>query len=207
MLITSEQVVRLKIIPILTMQLACVKAMTMDDLESTWLAVKSGSSKAWNSLLRALAPVVYTVARRRGLDRSDSEEIAQQTWMALYVARDKIEDPVALPAWLIRVASRKARRLIHDRMRQRDLPAKSGGSPALLPDEELLSLERQAFLRLAMSHLDDRCRRLIEQLFLTHPPKSYRQIAKDLGLRPNSLGPIRSRCLKKLREILEDFDL
>ncbi len=179
----------------------------MESIESTWVQVKSGSSQAWTALVRTLAPVVYSVARRWSLDKSDAEEISQQTWLALYTARDEIEDPVALPAWLIRVASRKAQRLVRNRARDRDLPAGTSTAPSPGPDEELLSHERQAFLRLALTHLDDRCRRLIEELFLVHPPKTYQQIAKDLGLKPNSLGPIRARCLQKLRCIFDDFEL
>lgn len=179
----------------------------MDSIESTWLQVRSGSSQAWTSLVRTLAPVVYSVARRWGLEDADAEEVSQQTWVALYEGRDEIEDPVALPAWLIRVASRKAQRLVRRCIRSRNLP--SGGSlePPPLPDDELLALERQAYLQLALTRLDDRCRRLIEELFLVHPPKSYQEIARTLGLRPNSLGPIRARCLQRLRLILEDFEL
>jgi RNA polymerase sigma factor (sigma-70 family) len=114
---------------------------------------------------------------------------------------------VALPAWLIRVASRKAQRLLRNRARERNLSSGTSTDPSPRPDEELLSLERQAFLRLALTHLDDRCRQLIEELFLTHPPRTYQQIAKDLGLKPNSLGPIRARCLQRLRRIFEDFEL
>lgn len=176
-----------------------------ESIETIWIQVQSGSPAAWAALVRLLAPVVYSVPRRWGLDRSDSEDISQQTWLALYKSRDKIEDPVALPAWLINVASRKSRRLIGGRIRNRELPASGGTDLPPLPDQELLSLERQAYLRLALTRLDGRCQRLVEALFLTYPPKSYQQIAKELGLKPNSLGPIRTRCLERLRRILEDF--
>jgi RNA polymerase sigma factor (sigma-70 family) len=177
----------------------------MKSIESTWLQVKSGSSEAWASLVRTLAPVVYSVARRWGLEESDAEDVSQQTWLALYAGRDKIEDPVALPAWLVRVANRKAQRLARNRTRDKELqPGISVESPPL-PDEGLLTLERQAFLRMAVTRLDSRCRQLVEELFLTHPPKSYQQIARNLGLKPNSLGPIRARCLERLRRIFEDF--
>ena len=177
----------------------------MNNIESIWIQVKSGSSQAWVSLVRTLAPIVYSVARRWGLEEADAEEVSQQTWLALYAGKNEIEDPAALPAWLIRVASRKAQRLV--RRRQRDLTPPSGSAPDSppLPDEELLALERQAYLRLALTQLDERCRRLIEELFLVYPPKTYQQIARELGLKPNSLGPIRARCLQRLREIFENL--
>jgi len=178
-----------------------------ESIESIWAGVRSGSSEAWAVLVRLLAPVVFSTARRWGLGYSDSEEISQQTWLALYVARNEIEDPVALPAWLIRVASRKAQRLLRDRQRDLNLPSGSSMETPSLPDDDLLALERQACLRLALTRLDERCRMLVEALFLQDSPGSYDQIAKKLGLSPNSLGPIRARCLKRLRRILEDFGI
>lgn len=179
----------------------------MKSIEHTWEQVRAGSTQGWTSLVRLLSPVVYSVARRWGLSVSDAEDVAQQTWLALYERRDQIEDPAALPAWLIRVVSRKAQRRNRRRFRDNDLRVGSNLNEERLPDEELLALERLAILRLAMTRLDERCRRLVEELFLSDPRKSYQEIARDLGLKPNSLGPIRSRCLQKLRRIFEDFDI
>lgn len=177
------------------------------DITTLWESVLCGSQQAWESLVESLAPVVFTVPRRMGLDRADSEEVSQQTWMALYVGREKIKDPVTLPAWLIRVASRKAQRLIHKQKRQTEIQKSNDSGGSALPDEELLTLEREGVLRLAVPELDERCRKLVMALFFADPPKPYAQIAKDLGLRPNSLGPIRARCLKRLKLILEEYGL
>lgn len=71
-----------------------------------------------------------------------------------------------------------------------------------LPDDELLSLERQAHIEIAMRRLDGRCRQLVEALFFAPSDKSYKDIAGALGIPANSLGPTRTRCLNKLRKIL-----
>lgn len=90
-----------------------------------------------------------------------------------------------------------------------DLAVRSGGEPdevsTLTPEDELIRLERQALLEVAVAQLDDRCRTLIESLFYSPKDKSYRQIANELGIPPNSLGPIRSRCLKRLKKILDEM--
>lgn len=72
-----------------------------------------------------------------------------------------------------------------------------------LPDEEVVALERQATLEIALDHLDDRCAAVLRALFLEPENKSYKQIAKELGVAPNTLGPLRSRCLERLKRVLE----
>lgn len=74
-----------------------------------------------------------------------------------------------------------------------------------LPDEELLRLERLDILQHAMEQLDERCRRLLIALFLSPDTMSYNEIAKSLKISPNAMGPLRSRCLKRLRKILDEM--
>lgn len=71
------------------------------------------------------------------------------------------------------------------------------------PDEELLRLERQDILQHAIGQLDERCRRLMLALFLSPDNLSYREIAKIFKISPNTMGSLRSKCLKRLRKILD----
>src|SRR5262249_62168015 len=68
----------------------------------------------------------------------------------------------------------------------------------VLPDDELLRLERHAALREALAALPPRCQQLIALLTLD-PPLPYAQISARLGIPVGSIGPTRSRCLAKLR--------
>ena len=71
-----------------------------------------------------------------------------------------------------------------------------------LPDELVQQLEHQAILEEGMAQLDTRCRQLLTALFLEADELSYRRMAAVLGLKPNSVGSMRTRCLKKLANIL-----
>ena len=71
------------------------------------------------------------------------------------------------------------------------------------PDEELLRLERQDILHHAIGQLDERCRLVLLALFLSPDNLSYREIAKTLKISPNTMGPLRSKCLKRLKKILD----
>ena len=75
-----------------------------------------------------------------------------------------------------------------------------------LPDEELLRLERYGQLITALAHLDARCRTLLHAVFLSPEEMSYRDIAKELGIPVNSMGPTRKRCLNKLKKILTEME-
>lgn len=92
-------------------------------------------------------------------------------------------------------------RLVRQQSRRGLVAQQADEAPsATLPDEEL---ERLTHLKLGLSQLDKRCSEVLKSVFLASPDKKYRDIAADLGMPPNSLGPTRMRCLKKLRKILE----
>jgi RNA polymerase sigma factor (sigma-70 family) len=176
-------------------------------LDTLWNRVTADESKAWEELVRRYNTLVIAVARAHGLAAADLEDCAQQTWLALYLGRKRIKDPLKIPTWLVRVAKRKAQKI--------QLKAKSrlsaeghfeGSSQTASPEELYLQALEAARIQTALELLDPRCRQLLARLFLSDEDWSYRQIARDLGLAANSLGPIRSRCLLRLKRILEELD-
>ena len=176
----------------------------MQNLSHIWEKVRRGDAHAWQELVRLYAGLVNTVARRVGLSAADAEDCAQHTWIALYRRRRTIKDPTALPAWLIRTTHREAvamaRRLIG---RPEADTSAAQVDPGALPDEVVTQLEHQAIVTSAVRQLDARCRKLITALFLSPEKKSYREVARLIGVKPNSLGPLRDRCRSKLRRIIE----
>ncbi len=180
------------------------------DLRAIWSRVVHGDASAWRQLVDGYSGLVYTVARRVGLAPPDAEDCAQQTWLALYRNRKKIKDAEALPAWLIKTTHRRAVQ-IHKKYPPPTTSAETtadSGAPvdgAALPDKIIVELESRAILEAAVARLDGRCRKLVTWLFLSPNRISYNDVSDRLGVKPNSLGPLRSRCLKKLRKILKDM--
>jgi RNA polymerase sigma factor (sigma-70 family) len=185
-----------------------VKQFSMSlSLGEIWNRVKDGDKSAWSEIVARYANLVFTVARRVGLTTYDAEDCAQHTWLALYRHRNAIRDPRRLPAWLILTTRREAIRMIQRQRRAGSLALESTEETAVaLPDEELMRLEQLDALEHALSKLDPRCRTLLRALFFSEESLSYNDIAVSLGLAPNSMGPIRSRCLKRLKRILEEAD-
>ncbi len=173
------------------------------DIRELWNRVLRGDHRAWQELVGRYATLVYTVACRAGLSRLDAEDCAQHTWLALYRRRRAIKDPAAIPAWLIKTTHREAIRTYRSLSRSSGLDYGSDSSASVSrPDEAADSLEFQLALGKAMDRLDPRCRRLITEMYFSNPEKKYRDVASLLGVKPNSLGPLRKRCLIKLKEIL-----
>ena len=71
------------------------------------------------------------------------------------------------------------------------LPVAAGGC-------SLLAAERDAAFREAFLHLPRCCQRLIAQL-IQDPPVPYAEISTTPDIPVSSIGPIRGRCLDRLR--------
>jgi len=170
-----------------------------------WEGIISGDAGAWEELIRRYQALVYAVATRAGLSLLDASDCFQNTWVALYSNRMSIDNPDKISSWLVTTAKREALRMNRRKAREVNVE-KAGGSPdrSPLPDEVLVELERQAHLEIALEEIDPRCRKLLREFFYAPETRSYEEIADSLGISSNSLGPIRHRCLKKLRKILEE---
>lgn len=176
-------------------------------IDDTWQAILDGDPAAWEQLVLAYSPMVQSVIRRTGLSRADSDDCLQQTWLALFQGRAKIEQPDKVGAWLCRTAYHKAMKM----MRRNAIAARSDAqaelmTPEPIPDHQLLAHERQAILRMAIFKLGDRCQRLLTAVFFGPETLSYKEIARQLQIPLNSFGPTRSRCLEKLRKILKEIN-
>jgi RNA polymerase sigma factor (sigma-70 family) len=72
------------------------------------------------------------------------------------------------------------------------------------PEEQVVQRETTERVRRAMLRISPRSRRLLQALFFGETV-SYAVIAGELGCSPNSIGPIRARCFKELRDALGEL--
>jgi RNA polymerase sigma factor (sigma-70 family) len=134
--------------------------------------------------------------------------VCQNVFAILVRKLDRIEQPAHIGAWLITTTRHEAWKL---RQRERasgitesyDAHEVNGlTEDAPSPDERLLRLEEQDKVGIAVASLDERCRKLLTLLFYRHDPAPYAEVAATLGIPEGSIGPLRGRCLRKLRGIL-----
>ena len=66
-----------------------------------------------------------------------------------------------------------------------------------------LQYEEEQMVRRAMQDLGESCRTLLQMRYHTDPTPSYAEIAQCLNVAEGAIGPMRARCLHKLRKLLE----
>jgi len=161
-----------------------------------------GDEHAWTVLWERYGPLVKSMARRTGCDDEEAREVVQR--VALVAVRNLrgLRDSGKVAGWLAGVARRQALATMRQRRPAEALdPDLAGDTEAA--DERVQREERLALLRRAFVHLDERCQRLLRRLDLNDPPDSYGEVAADEGLAASSIGPIRRRCLNRLRKHLD----
>ncbi|MEZ5066227.1 MAG: sigma-70 family RNA polymerase sigma factor [bacterium] len=159
---------------------------------------------AWRLLVRRYQNLVYSTAREVGLDGDEAADVFQEVWLELQRSIPRIRHPEAIPRWLI-VATRRLSYKVATR-RRRLVPGISRDlvDPGTLPDAEIEAKTARARIEAALSQLDGKCARLLRLLFLDPANPAYEEISRQTGLAIGSIGPIRSRCLNRLRKILEE---
>jgi RNA polymerase sigma factor (sigma-70 family) len=175
-----------------------------------------GEQAAWDGLVDRYAALIYSIPLKYGLGEADAADVFQSVCVILLLKLGTVRTPRGLAAWIITTTTRECLAVVRRRRREQRRSTGAGSleaavevaDPGRLPEEEVLSLERQHLVRTAIGQLPDSCRRLVEALFADPEGEavermSYQHLAQTLGIPANSLGPTRARCLEKLRRLLQ----
>jgi len=169
---------------------------------------RNGNQIAWSALIEKYKNLIFSVPIKFGLSRDDAADIFQAVCLDLLSDLAKLREPRALPKWLMQASYHKCLRFKKQRpdllsdAAQLDEPSEPITDK--FPEEILHQLQREQMLRDALAALPARCNRLINLLFFDDPPRPYQEVAKQLELATGSIGFIRGRCLKLLRQKLEE---
>lgn len=167
--------------------------------------VRARDREAFRALFLALAPRVKTYLIRLGVAPSQADELAQETFLAVWKRADQYRPERGTAAgWIFTIA----RNLRIDALRREraamgyDLAVVEPEGPAS-PETETVMVERQARLREAVRALPRDQVEVIELSFFADKP--HAEIARDLSL---PLGTVKSRlrlAVIKLRAALGDL--
>jgi RNA polymerase sigma factor (sigma-70 family) len=157
-----------------------------------------GDAAAWDIVVRRYERLVYSVALRNGLSPEDSADVCQTTFVALLETITKVRDDEQLAFWLMTVARRQAWRVRRRREREHVAPAFPEASYDPWDDWDRVTTVHEALSRLA-----DPCRNLLTALYFDPTSPSYAALAQRIGRPIGSIGPMRGRCLERLRALLE----
>lgn len=174
---------------------------------------RQGDAAAWSALVQRYQRLVYAVVRRMGLDDHVAADVFQTVFARLIEHLPRLAQPERLQAWIVTTAKRESLRVREKGRKQVSLSQEDdeGNTHELeLPDdsplaeEQLSDLQQLHLLRLGLDQLDERCRDLLELVFRDEDERlPYDEVARRLGVPTGSVGPTRSRCLDKLRKLVE----
>jgi RNA polymerase sigma factor (sigma-70 family) len=155
----------------------------------------AGDQGAWDDIVERYAPMVWSICTRFRLSDRDLQDVAQNVWLLLVEQLGTLPEPAALAGWLAATTRRECLRVA---------TATPGPEPLEPPDaavtgEEVLMAERNAALRAALAELPASCQPLMDML-VSNPPYSHAAISSALGIPVESIGPLRARCLERIRQ-------
>ncbi len=173
---------------------------------------RKGNQIAWSALIEKYKNLIFSIPIKFGLPREDAADIFQAVCVDLLSSLPKLREPRALAKWLMQTSFHKCLRSKKDRLNLVDdlevlddeRNASAGVSGKELPEEMLYQVQREQSVREALAALPPRCGRMVSMLFFDDPPRPYQEVAKELGIASGSIGFIRGRCLKKMRQLLEE---
>jgi RNA polymerase sigma factor (sigma-70 family) len=152
---------------------------------------------------------MYAVARRYGLDDDEAGDVFQSVCVELWEHLHSVRDAAVLRRWLVVVTGRKAWQA--RRAKARWVTGLDGPESADAVSQLVASAEEYAVahadaerLRGALERLPARDRELVWYLFFDPACPTYAEIAVRLGVSPDTVGSLRTRCLRRLRWFLAE---
>ena len=160
---------------------------------------RRGEAAAWDELVGRYTSLLWSVARNHRLSESDAADVIQTTWLRLLQHADRIQDPERLASWLGTTVRRECWRLRHKAERETPTEVEQADTDDRTPEDDVVASDRDARVRAAIESLPQRYRVLVRAL-TAEPAPSYQEVSRQLGLPIGSIGPMRGRALRLLRQ-------
>jgi RNA polymerase sigma factor (sigma-70 family) len=174
-------------------------ASTLSDRELV-ARCRAGDEQAWAELVERFSRYVYAIAAQAfRLSDADAEDVFQEVFARAYQHLDTLRDDAAVRPWLAQLT----RRLCIDRLRaaSREHPASEEDLVPAGTDDTLGLIEEALVVHEALATMPEHCREILDRFF--GRDESYRTIAAALDLPSGTIASRISRCLTRLREVLE----
>jgi RNA polymerase sigma-70 factor (ECF subfamily) len=167
-------------------------------------ACRTGRPGAWSLLVQRFSRYVYAIAAQGfRLSEPDAEDVFQEVFARAYEHLDRLRDDAAIRPWLAQLT----RRLAVDRLRVSSREQVDEAALEIVDGQasaELDRLDTAMSVRQAMQGLSEDCQEILDRFFARD--ESYATIAEATGIPMGTIASRISRCLTKLRGLLEDPD-
>jgi RNA polymerase sigma factor (sigma-70 family) len=160
---------------------------------------RTGDEAAWSELVTRFSRYVYAIVGQGfGLRNDDAEDVFQEVFARTYQHLDRLRDDEAIRPWIAQLT----RRLCIDRLRAgaREQLTDAEIEPDEL-DETLALLDDALTVHEALGRLPENCQQILDRFFARD--ESYHTIGAALDIPAGTIASRISRCLAKMRELLE----
>jgi RNA polymerase sigma factor (sigma-70 family) len=162
---------------------------------------RRGEPGAWDELVERFSRYVFAICTQGfRFAEHDAEDVFQDVFARVFSHLDRLRDDEAFRPWLAQLT----RRACIDKLRVsgREVPVEELEPTEL--DETLSMLDDALTIHEAMAALSGNCSDILDRFFAQD--ESYRTIGDALGLPPGTIASRISRCLDKLKGLLEEND-
>lgn len=171
---------------------------------------RDGDESAWEQVIENNKRLIYSIPLNFGLTAEEAADIFQQTFISLVENLQKLRADSNLGAWLAVVARRHVLHYLRKSKREQVAPDDDlGDSKQLLTTfivrDTTVDVEMIQTIDQGLNQIGRRCRELLLALYFDVQNPSYEEVAQRTNMAVGSIGPMRGRCLDRLKEILSQI--
>jgi RNA polymerase sigma-70 factor, ECF subfamily len=182
------------------------------------LQVRGGSAPAFEELVLRYQNRLLTILEHLVGNREQAEDLAQETFLRVFRARERYEPGAKFSTWLFTIANNVASNALRSRSRRREVgvPESNGSESGVLqldqmakaasglqPTRNLDKVEQAEMVRHAVAALSERQRMAL--LLAKFEGMSYQDIADSMDLSVQAIKSLLSRARVNLKEILTPY--
>ena len=161
-------------------------------------ACRAGDPAAWNELVERFSRYVSAIATQAfRLPPSDAEDVFQDVFTRVYERLGSLRSDEAIRPWIGQLTRNCCLDLIRSSGRSVPVPE----TDDRITDRVIADLDEALTVRQALAGASPECREILDRFFARD--ESYRTIGEALSLPAGTIASRISRCLARLREVLE----
>lgn len=158
----------------------------------------TGDQQAFEQLFQRYYTQVYRVAYAFARTHDEADDLAQETFLALYQQPPQLAPQAILLPWLCRVATNRGYNQLRSIQREQSRLLKQLPSPVSAePFEHILLAEERSQVRMVLAQLAERQAALLS---LRASGMAYAEIAAALGIAAGSVGTLLARAERAFLE-------
>ena len=174
--------------------------------------------EAWDQFALIYRPVIYRLARQKGMQDADAQDLAQQVLcsVSLSIGRwEKLDPPVKFRHWLRRVI----RNAIVNALSRKPQDGAAGGSVALDLLHQHVNIDRESASQIEIEYRRElylQAARLVRADVNSETWQAFElttvdclpieEVARQLGKTPGNIYAARSRVMRRLRQAVQALE-